>query len=231
MPHQGIKNLNKKEQPREKLIEHGAAYLTNEELLALIIDSGTNKKNSLELAREILKGEKDFSRVYNMSSQELTRYKGIGPAKATKICAAMEISQRIKTPEQNPIIKNAKDVVKYIKKNLYNKKKEYLYLISTDIKNRVITKNLLSIGTISEALVSPREIFSTALSNNATGIVLVHNHPSDDSRASTDDIEITNKVFNGCLLLGLTFLDHVIYCDSSYFSIRENNLLRKEVKK
>ena len=230
MVHTSIKNLNKGEQPREKLLNHTASYLTNEELLAILIDSGTKEKNALDIARELLQKDANFSQLTEKNISELTTIKGLGVAKASKICASMEICKRIKMPNVTEKITKAQDVVNYIKKDLYNKKKEYLYVVSTDVRNHIISKDLISIGTVSETLISPREIFKTSLVNNAAGIVLIHNHPSNDPKPSLEDIEVTSKIYSGSILLGITLLDHVIVTNHKYFSMRENNLIGKEVK-
>jgi len=228
-----LKSLESSERPREKLINLGADNLTDVELLAIIIRAGGNDNSVLELSRALISSFKGLRGLVNTDINQLTSFKNIGLAKATSIKAACEIGLRIsmKLHENKYEIKKPEDVFKFMRKCFYEKDKEYLYLISLDTRSKVISRNLISIGTINETLVHPREVFRQALINNATSIILVHNHPSGDATPSDDDLSITERLYKAGINMGIAVVDHIIMSNDSYVSIKAFNMHRKEVNK
>jgi DNA repair protein RadC len=226
-----IHDLDNREKPRERLINTGADSLSDTELLAIILRVGGKKESVLELARKILLEFGGFHGLIEVSVEQLLAFKNIGFAKAVSIKALCEIALRINLTEKkkSTSIKTPEDVFKLINKELYGKRKEKLYLISLDARNKVISKDVVSIGTISEALVHPREVYKQALLRNAVSIILVHNHPSSDTTPSTEDILVTERVAQAGVLLGVSLVDHIIVSDTDYCSLKALNLF--EVKK
>jgi len=222
-----MKNLQVQDRPREKLIMMGPEYLTDSELLAIILRTGGKSKSATDLAKELIH---KFSILKNLLLADFWDIKdlpGMGDSKAASIKAMMEICKRINNPtdETHTTIDEPKDVFNFIKKDLIHKDKEYLYLLSLSSRGKLLKKSLITIGTLNETLIHPREIYKQALINKACEIILVHNHPSQDPKPSLEDIQVTQRIFHAGLILGIPLLDHVIVTDDTFFSIKQNNLL------
>jgi DNA repair protein RadC len=223
-----IRNLNLFERPREKLVEKGIKSLTDEELLALILRSGGKNLSAIEVARYAIKQYGNLKSLIQLELEELTTIKNIGIAKATSIKAIGEIAQKIKYDEEssNKIkkINNPKDIYALMYKHLYGKQSEYLYLVSLNVKNIPISQDIVTIGTIDQTLISSREIYKKALSKNAASIILVHNHPSNDPTPSPQDIRVTEMVAETGKKIGIPLIDHIIFTDTTYVSLKSLNL-------
>ena len=231
-----IHDLANSEKPRERLVSIGPPSLSDSELLAIILRTGGRKVSVLELARRILLEFECFAGLAKTSLEQLTEIKYVGLAKAITIKAMCEIALRINLvgEERSSIRKTPEDIYRLLKKDLFGEGKEILYLVSLDSRNRVIAKDLISVGTVSETIVHPREIYRQALSRNAVSIVLVHNHPSQDIKPSTEDILVTEKVIKAGKLMGISLVDHVVVSDNDYCSLKALNLFkvsRKGVRK
>ena len=220
-----IKSLNNNEKPREKMIKNGIQNLTNEELLAIILRSGGKDTSAIELARFLLKKHTSFKKFLNIEFEELIQTKHVGVAKATSIKAACEIALRIldKSTEVKKI-STPEDVYKLMYKDLYGKQQEYLYVINLDNKNVPISKDILTIGTINQTLITSRDVYKKALSKNATSIILTHNHPSNDPTPSKEDIVTTETIADAGKKIGIPLLDHVIFSDTNYVSLKALNI-------
>lgn len=220
-----ITDLNAQEKPREKLVTAGVSSLTDEELLSIIIRSGGKDSSALDTARKLLKKYGDFKHLLNTDIEELLTIKNIGIAKATCIKAMLEIAVRMKeTPKELTAIKNPEDVYNLMYKHLYGKQKEHLYLINLNSRNHPISQDLLTIGTTDQTLVSSKDIYKKALAKNASYIILVHNHPSNDPTPSVQDIKITEEVAETGKKIGIPLIDHLIFSDSKYVSLKSLNL-------
>lgn len=221
-----IRDLNIYEKPREKLIRFGPAKLTDEELIAIIIRSGGTGVSAIETAREVIRMAQGACNLVNTDISELLAIKNVNVAKATSLISAVELGLRISKPEQqNSIFANKPhDIFKLLSKELYKKTKEYLFLFSLDTRNKVIAKDILSIGSLNETIVSPREVFATALKKNAAAIILAHNHPSNDSTPSTEDINVTEKIARLGKEMNIPLLDHVIITDKEFTSLKQTGL-------
>ena len=234
-----IKDLNNNEKPRERLLNLGASALSNSELLALLLQTGGRNESVLELSRGLLIKFGGLSGVLEASVAQLTSQKNVGQAKAVIIKAAGELALRINflNDVKTKAVSTPKDIYKFLKKDFYGKKKEVLYAISLDSRNKIIGKDIVSVGTVNETVVSPREIYRQALLRNAVSIILVHNHPSQDTAPSTEDILVTEKVAQAGVMMGIALVDHVIVCDSEFSSLKALNLFKtrkfngEEVKK
>lgn len=221
-----VKDLIITDKPRERLILQGASALSDSELLAIILRSGGPKNSAIDLARKILKEFGGLKELINVDVNQLITFKNIGVAKATSIKSVCEIALRINLSmeEKRLEIKNPEDVFQLTRKEFFAQKKEHLYMISIDSRNRYICKNLISVGTINETLIHPREVYRQALLNNAVSIVLVHNHPSNDPTPSIEDIKVTERLAKAGVSLGIALVDHIIVSDNSFVSIKSLNI-------
>jgi len=220
-----IKDLPKIERPREKLISKGTQNLKDEELLAILLRTGREGKNVLELARQVLT-KYPKKRLLKMQYEDLIKIKGINSAKACTILAAIELVKRAleKGEETLPIIRSTKDVIAQVV-YMRDKTREHLMTIYLNARNEMIFKKPMFIGTLNTNLVHPREIFQEALKQNAASVILVHNHPSGDAEPSQDDLEITKRILEAGKIMGIDVLDHVIITKNKAFSFKENKLI------
>ena len=220
-----IKDLPEADRPREKLIKKGTQNLKDEELLAILLRTGREGKNVLELARQVLT-KYPKKRLLKMQYEDLIKIKGINSAKACTILAAIELVKRaLKIGEATlPIIHSTKDV---IAQSVYlrDKTREHLMGIYLNARNEMVFKKPIFIGTLNANLVHPREIFNEALKQNAASVILVHNHPSGDAEPSQDDLEITKRILEAGKIMGIDVLDHVIITKNKVFSFKEKGLI------
>lgn len=222
-----IKDFDLEDRPRERLISKGADSLSDEELLAIIIGTGTREKNVVELSREILQTF-SYESLSDIEVSELTKIKGIKSAKASSIVASLRFGQRIaqKTIEKKITkISSSEDIYNYLKNELADKKNEYFYAILLDTKNVIISKEVISIGTLDASLVHPREAFKPAVKKSAKSIIFVHNHPSGDFSPSNDDFKTTQRLIEAGDILDIKVLDHIIIGKDGYYSFKKENLL------
>ena len=221
-----IKDLPKIDRPREKLVSKGSQNLKDEELLAILLGTGVEGKNVLEVSRQILR---KFSkkRLLKMKYEDLSKIKGIGPAKACTILASAELVKRaLKIQDETlPIIRSTKDVVAQAV-YLRDRSREHLMTIYLNARNEMVWKKQSTfIGTLNANLVHPREIFEEALKHNSASVILVHNHPSGDSEPSEDDLEITKRIIEAGKIMGIDVLDHIIITKIKAFSFKDNKLI------
>jgi DNA repair protein RadC len=219
-----IKDISQAERPREKLERYGPDSLSNDELLALILRTGHQRENAIEMSNRLIR-EYGLDKLSECSLQELQQIKGVGLAKACQIIALFEFNKRhnlaVKTKEIVTIEK-PEDVYNYFVDELKDKKKEHFYALLLDSKNKIIKKDLISVGTLDSSLVHPREVFKEAIKNSAAGVILVHNHPSGDPEPSDNDVEITQKIANAGTILNIKVLDHVIIAEKGWDNIKIN---------
>jgi DNA repair protein RadC len=220
-----IKDLPKSERPREKLILKGPQNLKDEELLAILLGTGVEGKNVIDVAKQILR-KYSKKRLLKMRYEDLSKIKGIGPAKACTILAAQELIKRaLKIQDETlPIINSVKDVIAQAV-YMRDKTREHFMTIYLNARNEMIFKKPMFIGTLNASLVHPREIFQEALKQNAASVILVHNHPSGDPEPSQDDLEVTKRLVEAGKIMGIDVLDHVIITKTKFFSFKERNLI------
>ncbi|MEN9389634.1 MAG: hypothetical protein RLY61_718 [Candidatus Parcubacteria bacterium] len=212
--------------PREKILNFGPSSLSDAELLSLVLRSGGRGTSVFRLAHHILQECNGLYGLSQLTSTKLQELKFIGSAKAACLLSLTELSLRITTPNSisSNVIASPDEVYKLLRKDMFAKKRECLYLISLDGRNKLIAKDLLSLGTINSTLVSPREVFRQALLRNATSIILAHNHPSQNLTPSSEDLLLTEQVAKIGLTLEIPLLDHVIITDSAFTSVKALNL-------
>jgi len=220
-----MQDVPKTERPREKLISKGPQNLKDEELLAILLGTGVEGKNVIEVAKQIL-NKYSKKRLLKLTYNDLSKIKGIGPAKACTILAAAELVKRaLKIGEETlPVIRSTKDVIAQVG-YLRNKLREHLVATYLNARNEMLFRKHIFIGTLDANIAHPREIFSEALRQNAAAIILVHNHPSGDPEPSKADLEITKRIIEAGKIMGIDVLDHVIITKNKVFSFKENKLI------
>ena len=222
-----IKDLPKHKRPREKLSEKGAENLSDAELLAILIRTGRAGKSALDIARKTFK-KYPLSKLLAVTKDELTSIKGLGDTKAITIKAALELGSRAVGSFNNvlPILSSVKEIVAQLT-HLRGKQKEYFMVLYLNARKQLIRKEIISIGTLTETLVHPREVFEPAIRHFASSIVLAHNHPSKNMEVSDEDIKLTEKLIQSGAILDIEVLDHIIITDDGYISFKEKGLLFK----
>ena len=223
-----FKNLPDSDKPRERLYMYGSEYLSNEELISIILKTGTKKLSVKEVSLKLLECVGDISKFRDIGINSLMQIDGIGMVKAIEIKAALEFGRRVYMNKDNvkKIFFNSADIIyNYFKDMLIDKKQEYFYCIYVDTKGKYINKKCLFVGTINSSVVHPREIFKEAYLLSANGIICVHNHPSGDSKPSKEDISITKKIKEISIIHGIKLIDHVIVGNGNYFSFFDNNII------
>jgi DNA repair protein RadC len=224
----GIKSWSEEDRPREKLLLKGPKALTNAELLAILIGSGSKELNALELAKTILnKAENNLKALGGLSVKQLTAFKGIGHAKAISIAAALELGRRRKDEleDSKNKITSSKDVYNFVFPFLADSKQEHFIVLLLNRSNQVIKKVEVSIGGVSGTLVDPKIVFHAALEELSSSIILCHNHPSGNIKPSQADLDITKKISDGAKLFDISVLDHLIFSEEHYFSFADEGLL------
>ena len=228
------KRKTNQDMPYEKFLRFGPEGLTEGELLAIILRTGTREKSALTLANEILSMGKyprtGLLGLHDLSLEELKRVKGIGEVKAVKLKSLTELALRISrsVAKQGVNLNDPGTVAEYFMEKIRHRKTECVYLICTDAKGKILEESRLSEGTVNKALISPRDIFMKALKAEAVGVILLHNHPSGDPTPSLLDRQATARVVKMGRELDVPVLDHVIIGDNSYYSFREAGILNEE---
>ncbi len=224
-----IKSWAEEDRPREKLILKGKHVLSDAELIAILIGSGTPSISAVDLAKEILASvDHKLHALAQLSLKDLQKFKGIGEAKAISIVSALELGRRRKEqdPPKSVQIQGSEDVYDLMKPDLLDLPHEEFWIILLKRNNRVIRKKQISIGGISGTVADPKKIFRVAVEESASGMILVHNHPSGNLKPSQADHEMTDRLVAGGRFLDLPVLDHLIFCNDGYFSFADNGLIR-----
>lgn len=220
-----IKDIEKIDRPRERLINNGVDILSNEELLAIIIKTGNKENSAKDLANIIIKELDGIKNLGNVNFEKLKSIKGIGEAKACEILASIELGRRINREIDslnNVILNRTSKVFNYYKDRLSNLLQEHFYCIYLDNNKRVIKDKLLFIGTLNYSIVHPREVFKHAYLLSASSIICVHNHPTGNVIPSKQDIDLTRNLISVGNILGIKIVDHVIIGKNNYYSFLEN---------
>ncbi|MCR4435262.1 MAG: DNA repair protein RadC [Clostridiales bacterium] len=226
-----IKDLPLSERPYEKLEKLGAEMLSNAELLAIIIKTGSKDETSVSLAQRILKQDESdsgFDFLYNISLEQLRSIKGIGRVKSVQVKALMELAKRIASTYgmgNRVVIKSPDDVKKLVMEEMRHLKKEVFKVILLNTKSHLIKHINISMGSLNASVVHPREVFSEAVKVGCSGLIFVHNHPSGDPEPSLEDLETTERLVSGGNILGIKVLDHIIIGNGTYMSFKERGLI------
>jgi DNA repair protein RadC len=216
-----INQLHTLDKPREKLLSKGASSLKDYELVSILLGSGIKGKDVFKLSREIVKlFEDDFS---NLNIEKLLSIHGLGVAKASQIISAIELSKRYLI-KQNKKINTANDVYEELRE-YRNKQQEYFLALYLDGANHLCETKIITIGTLNQSLVHPREVFAPAIEKRCASIIVAHNHPSGVLTPSSEDIEVTNRLKESAKILGIELLDHVIFTKDGFLSLNEQGMI------
>jgi DNA repair protein RadC len=219
-----IKKMPESERPQEKMLFAGAGGLSNSELLALIIRTGTGNKSAVRLADEVISYTNEKTGGLGMAEvKELTEIDGIGEAKACSIVAAMELSRRLISARQGTLkvrIRDSRQVAEILMEKMMYEKRELFMTLNLNSKLQVESKSVISIGNLDSAPVHPREVFGPAVRRGAAAVVVAHNHPSGDPTPSAQDIDVTKRLIKASEILGIRLLDHVIVGNGCFTSMK-----------
>jgi DNA repair protein RadC len=220
-----IKEIPQDERPRERLLCYGVEQLSNEELLAILLKTGTRDMSAKVLASYLLKEIGNISELQHTSYQVLAQMKGIGRAKACTLLAAVELGKRVLQKKSILYQKftDAYQVASYYQDKIGHFKQEYFICIYLDVSKKLIHEKVLFIGTLNRSLVHPREVFKEAYQVSASSIICVHNHPSGEVLPSKEDVLFTSQLVKVGKMLGIEVIDHIIIGEDKYYSFFENN--------
>ena len=219
-----VKQWDEKDRPREKLLAQGAQTLSDAELLAIFIGSGTQEETAVDVTRRILDGtDGSLRQLGRLSCKELCTYNGIGPAKAVTIMAACELGRRREAEQdtKRPLMNKAEIIWRYYKAKLADKIVEEFHIALLDNSLHLISSRLISRGGLTSTTVDIRVLLREALMGGAASIVAVHNHPSGNTRPSPQDDDLTRRIRKACEATGLNFIDHIIVTPDTYYSYTE----------
>ena len=225
-----MKEMAEEERPYEKCLRYGAGRLSNVELLAVLLRTGTKGMNSLELAKSILEapsGEETLLNIHQITLQKLKRLRGIGKVKAVQILCLSELAKRLAkaSAKEGLVFHLPVTIAEYYMEEMRHQKQEHMKLLMLDTKSKLLGESNISKGTVNASLVSPRELFIEALDCGAVSIILLHNHPSGDPTPSQADILFTKRVKEAGELIGISLLDHIIIGNNCYISFAEQNMI------
>lgn len=223
-----IKELPSEERPRERMLSVGAENLSNTELLAILISTGTKRESAMRLAEKIIAAEDDGLHYLGSAlPQDLSQIPGVGTAKSCQIVAAVELGKRLSSNQKRKMahISTADDIASLFMEKMRYLKKESFKILLLNTKNEVMSEEDISTGNINSSIVDPREVYSPAIRKSACSIVLIHNHPSGNPEPSDADIKVTDKLVEAGKLLDIKVIDHVIIGDGKYISFRKKRLI------
>ncbi|MEW5799879.1 MAG: DNA repair protein RadC [Bacteroidota bacterium] len=224
-----IKEWPEDERPREKLMKHGAASLSDSELLAILINTGSGKQSAVDLAKKLLREYKSLRTVSGLSVADLKqkKFKGIGKVKAIVLAAAFEIARRLaSTPKEDlSPIRTPEDVANRYKPQLRDLKQEVFMVLCLSSSNKIIQERTITKGLLNSSLTHPREVFREAILENAASVILLHNHPSGNLEPSREDIQITKQLVEAGKIIGISVQDHIIIGGDNFTSMMERGLM------
>lgn len=222
-----IRDVHIADRPRERLIRQGAESLSNQELLAILLRTGTKQESVLHLANRVLGFFEQIQELKNATMEEMMTVKGIGQAKAVQLLAAVELGKRLSQQKTNEkyTIRSPKDAATYLMPEMASLTQEHFVTLFLNVKNQILHKQTIFIGSLNASIVHPREIFREAVKRSAASIICAHNHPSGNPSPSTEDIDVTKRLMEAGRLMGIELLDHVIIGDHQFISLKEKGYM------
>ncbi|MFJ7744224.1 DNA repair protein RadC [Peribacillus sp. NPDC097295] len=222
-----IRDYPKEERPRERFLQDGPQSLSNQELLALLLRTGSKEESVLQLSNRLIKAFEGLRLLKEASVEEMTEIKGIGEAKAIQILASVELGRRIhKLNDQDRyVIRSPEDGANYCMEEMRFLSQEHFVCLYLNTKNQVLHKRTVFIGSLNASIVHPREVFKEAFRRSAASIICLHNHPSGDPSPSREDIEVTKRLVECGKIMGIEVLDHIIIGEHKYVSLKEKGYL------
>lgn len=223
-----VKELPQSDRPREKLLESGPTYLTDAELLAILLRTGMKGKSVLTIATEIINEYKNLAAVSSLTIYDWKNIKGIKKDKAATLLAAFEIARRVAVQNkwhEDKQIRSPEDIAEIYIPKLRDKVQEEFYVVCLSTANKIIKHEIISTGSLDMSIVHPREIFKAAITNNSKSIFLIHNHPSGNTQPSNEDITLTRKIVEAGKILDIRVLDHLIVGNKGFTSLANERLM------
>ncbi|MEB2493762.1 DNA repair protein RadC [Peribacillus frigoritolerans] len=222
-----IRDYPKEERPRERFLQDGPQSLSNQELLALLLRTGSKEESVLQLSGRLINSFKGLRLLKEASVEELTVIKGIGEAKAIQILASVELGRRINNlnDQDRYVIRSPEDGANYCMEEMRFLSQEHFVCLYLNTKNQVLQKTTVFIGSLNASIVHPREVFKEAFKRSAASIICLHNHPSGDPSPSREDIEVTKRLVECGKIIGIEVLDHIIIGEHKYVSLKEKGYL------
>jgi len=217
-----LKEIPEELRPREKLLKLGPESLSEEELLAVILGSGSKGMDVLNLSKELVK--MGWEELEKKSVEELLKIKGMGLVKALQVKALIELSKRVRGEKARISIRNPKEAFEFLK-DKFDERRESLIALYLDLSNRLLDWEVVAIGNVNTVFSKPKDILFKAVKFSANGIIIAHNHPQGEPQPSNGDLSFTERLKKACELLGFELLDHLILADGKYFSFREEGVL------
>lgn len=222
-----IRDFPQEERPRERFVKHGPQSLSNHELLAILLRTGTKDESVLQVAGRLLTQFEGLRQLRSATVEEITAVKGIGDAKAIQILAAVELGRRVANLEYDNryVIRSPEDGAKYVMNDMRFLTQEHFVCLYLNTKNEVMHKQTIFIGSLNASIVHPREVYREALRRSAASIVCLHNHPSGNPSPSREDIEVTKRLYECGRIIGIELLDHLIIGENKFVSLKEKGYL------
>lgn len=225
--HVKLKDVPKAERPRERLLQYGSTHLSNKELIALLLGSGTRNESVLDLANRVLMHFEGLKLLKEATIEELTAIKGIGPARGVILLAALELGERLNKykPTERYVVRSPEDGADYVMEEMRTLDQEHFIALFLNTKNQIIHSQTIFIGTLNSSVVHPREIFREAVRRSSASIIVAHNHPSGDPTPSPEDINVTKRLVKAGKIMGIEVLDHLVIGDGKFTSLKEKGHL------
>jgi len=226
VPNYTIKELPSSERPRERLLNYGPSALSSAELLAIILRTGTQRENVVQMAHRLLIEFDGLAGLARAGASELMGHKGMGPAKVTQVKAALELGRRmlIASPDDRPQIRSPADAANLVMTEMSLLEQEQLRVMLLDTKNRVMTTKTVYKGSLNTSMIRVGELFRDAIRANCAALIVIHNHPSGDPTPSPEDIAVTRQIFDAGRLLDIEVLDHLVIGQQRFVSLKERGL-------
>lgn len=226
-PELKIRDVHVDDRPRERLIRQGAQSLSNQELIAILLRTGTKEESVLTLANRVLTYFEKLHGLKYATIEEIMAIKGIGEAKAVQLLAAIELGRRLaqKQVDSRFTIRSPQDAATYLMPEMSSLQQEHFVVLFLNVKNQVLHKQTIFIGSLNSSIVHPREIFREAVKRSAASIICAHNHPSGNAAPSPEDIEVTKRLQEAGYIIGIELIDHVIIGDHQFISLKEKGYM------
>ena len=227
-PSTSIKNWATDDRPREKLLAKGASALSNSELIAILLNNGSKNKSAVELAKDILKlGQDNLNELGKLTFKDLKKIKGIGEAKSVTIVAALELGRRRQAAAslEKPVVRSSREIAEYLQALIQDYNYEVFAVIFLNRANKINHFEIISRGGITGTVADPRVILRKALEEEATSIILCHNHPSGNLKPSFADEELTRKIKEAASYMDIKVIDHIIVSEDGYYSFADEGIL------
>ncbi|SMO37504.1 RadC family protein [Melghirimyces algeriensis] len=222
-----IRDVPEEERPRERMSKEGPTALSNAELIAILLRTGTSSESVIQLAHQVLAQAKGLKGLADFTLNELIQMRGIGPAKAIQLLAGIEIGRRVSRalPAERALIRSPEDVADYVMDEMRYLTQEHFLCLFLNTKNRVIDKQCIFVGSLNSSVVHPREVFREAIRRSSAGVICIHNHPSGDPAPSAEDIQVTERLYKVGRIIGIELLDHIIIGDTRFYSMKEKGII------